>query len=58
MIHYELTFCFPTHPKIVLKAFVSAKDEEGAKSKFEEGYPNLIGCEILTVKIYKTERGK
>lgn len=57
-MHYELEFCFPTHPKIILKAFVSAKDEQGAKSKFEEDYPNLVGCEILSVNVYKSERGK
>jgi hypothetical protein len=53
MPHYELEFCFPKQPKIILKAFVSVENEKKAKDKFEKDYPNLIGCEILETKIYK-----
>jgi hypothetical protein len=52
MLHYELEFCFPNQPKIILKAFVSVKNEKEVQDKFEEDYPNLIGCEILETKIY------
>ncbi|MCQ2009241.1 hypothetical protein NOM01_04435 [Sporolactobacillus sp. STSJ-5] len=51
MAHYELEFCFPNQPKIILKAFVSAGNEKEAKDRFEKDYPNLIGCKILKTKL-------
>lgn len=53
MISYKIRFCFPTHPKIILNAFISAKNEVEAKSKFDNDYPNFSGCEIITVDTWK-----
>ena len=52
-MHYKLTFCFPKYPKIILAAFVTTENENDAKEKFKNDYPNFVGCEILQVNPYE-----
>lgn len=46
---WRLNFHFPSHPKIILSAFVTANGVEEAKEKFKSDYPNLADCEIIDV---------
>lgn len=52
-MHYKLTFCYPKYPKIILAGFVTAIDENEAKTKFRCDYPNLLECEIREVILYE-----